>query len=362
MHNEPKPCATRRQVMTGLVAAGVMARTAPARALDQFLAEPALEPHLAITDAHQHLIDRGPSSAAGERRYLAEDFLDDVRRSGHRIEETIFIECGTRYRQGGPAEQRPLGETEYVAQIARSNAQAHPGGCALAKGIVARVDLRVGARAGELLAQHAQAAGGRLRGIRNSIAWDAYAPLAAMGLDPDLFSRTDFLEGFRELSRLGLCFDTWLFHPQIPRLTALARRFPKTTIVLNHCGHPLALGPYAGQEETVRAAWKQSMQALAECPHVNVKLGGLGPFGPLPGSGPKAHGSARLAEQWRPYIETTIELFGPHRCMFESNYPANAGTASYGATWNAFKRITAGYSADEKALLYRQTARRTYRL
>lgn len=362
MDEKPTPFTTRRQVLAGLAVAGVMARTAPALALDKPLPEPALEPHLAITDPHQHLIDHTPPVAPGERRYLAEDFIEDVRRSGHRVLETVFIECGTRYRKDGPADERSLGETEYVAQIASSRAVAHPEGCAIARGIVAKVDLRIGARAGELLARHAQAAGGRLRGIRNSIASDGYAPLAAMGLDPDLFSRPDFLEGFRALSGLGLCFDTWLFHPQIPKLTALARRFPETTIVLDHCGHPLELGPYAGHERQVRADWTASMRALAECPNVRVKLGGLGPFGPLPGDGPQAHGSVRLAEQWRPYIEPSIDLFGPQRCMFESNYPANAGTATYGATWNAFKRITASFSDDDKALLYRQTARRTYRL
>ena len=69
-----------------------------------------------------------------------------------------------------------------------------------------------------------------------------------------------------------------------------------------------------------------------------------------------------LADEWRPYIETCIEAFGPARAMFESNFPPDEATASYGATWNAFKRIAAGCSTEEKRELFAGTAARVYRI
>lgn len=65
---------------------------------------------------------------------------------------------------------------------------------------------------------------------------------------------------------------------------------------------------------------------------------------------------------WRPYIETCIALFGPARCMFESNYPPDRHAGAYATLWNAFKLIVAGCSPSEKADLFSETARRVYRI
>jgi predicted TIM-barrel fold metal-dependent hydrolase len=103
---------------------------------------------------------------------------------------------------------------------------------------------------------------------------------------------------------------------------------------------------------------------LASCPNVVVKLGGLG----MAICGFEFHkrdvlpGSEELSNAWRPYLETCIEAFGPDRGMLESNFPVDGVSCSYAALWNAFKRVTKGASAAEKAALYRDTARRFYRL
>ena len=70
----------------------------------------------------------------------------------------------------------------------------------------------------------------------------------------------------------------------------------------------------------------------------------------------------QLAAAWKPYVETSIELFGPKRCMFESNFPVDKGSCSYGNLWNAFKRLTASYTAEEKDWLYRRCAADVYKL
>jgi predicted TIM-barrel fold metal-dependent hydrolase len=72
--------------------------------------------------------------------------------------------------------------------------------------------------------------------------------------------------------------------------------------------------------------------------------------------------SSDLAALWRPYVETCIERFGARRCMFESNFPVDKMGIGYAALWNAFKRIVAGASAEDKADLFSGTARRAYRL
>jgi L-fuconolactonase len=77
---------------------------------------------------------------------------------------------------------------------------------------------------------------------------------------------------------------------------------------------------------------------------------------------PDPPSSQRPREGMRPYIETCIQAFGPQRSMFESNFPIDKGPCSYQVLWNTFKRIAAGYSADEKTALLRGAAAKAYRL
>ena len=72
--------------------------------------------------------------------------------------------------------------------------------------------------------------------------------------------------------------------------------------------------------------------------------------------------STGLALLRGPSTETCIELCGPQRCMFESNFPVEKAGVSWNTLWNTFKRITAGASAAEKTMLYSATAQRVYRL
>src|SRR5690606_18510875 len=103
---------------------------------------------------------------------------------------------------------------------------------------------------------------------------------------------------------------------------------------------------------------------VAACPNVHVKLGGLGMK--ICGFGchqrPRAPSSEELADAWRPYLVTAIEAFVPERALFGCNFPVDKESCGYGNLWNAFKRIAAGASADEKAALFHDTAVRFYRL
>jgi predicted TIM-barrel fold metal-dependent hydrolase len=207
---------------------------------------------------------------------------------------------------------------------------------------------------------------GRFRGIRHSSAYDADPEIAHMyATRPQgLLLDSTFRKGFACLAPLGLSLDAWLFHPQLPEFVDLARAFPETKIVLDHCGGPVGLGRYAGRREETFPVWKTSIQDVAKCPNVVVKLGGLAMrlLGFDFHERPKPPSSEEAAAAWRPYIETCIEAFGSERCMFESNFPPDKGQCSYQVIFNAFKRIAAPYSEAEKSALFSQTATDFYRL
>src|SRR4051812_6676258 len=323
--------------------------------------EAALEPDLPIIDPHHHFWESAPRG-----RYLLPDLLADLG-GGHNIVSTVFLECRAMYRKDGPREMAAVGEVEFVNGIAAMSASGGYGPCRVAEVIIGGGDLTVGARVRELLEAEIAVAGGRLRGIRHGVATDPderiskyvsrVVPLHQV-MDPK------FREGFAQLAPLGLSFEAWQYHPQLPDAIDLARSFPNTSIILNHVGGVLGVGPYAGRRQEVLAGWRKDIVELAKCPNVYCKLGGIGmvSFGfdfherDLPPS------SEDLAAAWRQYIEPCIEAFGVERCMFESNFPPDKQSCGYTELWNAFKRITTQASASEKTALYSGTAARVYRL
>ena len=319
------------------------------------LREDILEPALPIVDAHHHLWER-PSG-----RYLLEDLRADLA-AGHNVQATVFIQCGFAYRKDGPEELRPVGETEFIAAIA---AQAEAAGVRACAGIVGYCDFRLGERIDAVLEAHVQAGGGRFKGIRQSAGWDAVIIMTTTSPAPrGLLLDPAFRLGLGRLGKFGLSYECSLYHPQLPELTDLARAFPDQPILVNHCGGPIRIGPYRERPDEVFRAWSRDLRELAKCPNVYLKLGGQAMTirgftfheEPLPPS------SGELAAAWRPHMETCIETFGAERCMFESNFPVDKGMCSYPVVWNAYKRLAAACSADEKAALFHDTAARFYRL
>jgi predicted TIM-barrel fold metal-dependent hydrolase len=322
-------------------------------------AEAILEPELPIVDPHHHLWERRG------HRYLLPELLADTG-SGHRIEATVFVDCMAFYRAEGPAEERALGEVEFANGVAAMAASGLYGPTRACAGIVSFADLARGAAVAGTLEAMVRAGNGRFRGIRHAGAWDASPAIhnAHTRPPPGLYALPAFREGFARLAPLGLSFEAWQFHPQLPEVIALARAFPETAIVLNHVGGVLGVGPYAGRADETFTRWRGQLAELARCENVVVKLGGLGMRIGVFDFHERATppGSAVLAAAWRPWIEACIEAFGPRRCMFESNFPVDKLSTGYAVLWNAFKRLAAGASVDEKAALFSGTARRVYRL
>ena len=338
--------------------------------------EPILDPSLPIIDPHHHLWDRTTSPptpvshpfdnvARLRPRYLLNELLADMS-GGHNIVASVYLQCGSFYRSDGPAALRCVGETEFangVAAMAASGAYGEIRACA---GIVGYADLSLGDDVAEVLDAHIAAGGGRFRGVRRIGSYDPDPDVlgSLMRIDGGLFRSDRFRAGFARLAPLGLSFDAWLLEPQIPDLIDLARAFPETPIVLDHVGTPLGIASYTGRRGERFGIWRDNIRELARAPNVHVKLGGLAMAYPGFASfmaDPPAS-SSQLAAEWKPYIETCIEAFGPERSMFESNFPVDICGCSYNVLWNAFKLLAADYSPDDKAALFSATANKFYRL
>jgi predicted TIM-barrel fold metal-dependent hydrolase len=163
---------------------------------------------------------------------------------------------------------------------------------------------------------------------------------------------------------MNLSFDAWLNFWQLPELVDFAKAIPNLKIILNHIGGLNRVGPYANRDTEVLDAWRTGIAAVAECPNVSIKLGGLG--SPRAGFGwqirDKPVGSEEMAESITPILAHCIEQFGPDRCMFESNFPVDKVSYSYNVMYNAFKRFSKDYSPNERASMFHDTAAQIYRI
>ena len=320
--------------------------------------EEVIEPALPIIDPHHHFWIR-PTT-----RYTLDELLADV--AGHNVRQTVFIECSSMYRAAGPDELRVVGETEWVQGIAAQSASGGFGETRAAAGIVGSADLRLGERAAPVLEAQIAASPQRFRGIRHRAAWAEPGVIAnqSPAQPPHVLMNPDFRKGFALLRVYGLSFEAWLYHTQIGELVDLARAFPDTVIILNHLGGPLGVGPYEGKRAEIFAQWKGDIAAVAACPNVVAKVGGIQMS--INGYGwhererpPTSDDLLAANHDWYEYL---IEQFGPTRCMFESNFPVDRLSCSYTVLWNQFKKLTKGYSAADRSALFHDTAQRVYRL
>ena len=307
--------------------------------------EDALEPGLPIVDPHHHLWLRNGYN------YLIPELATDLD-CGHNVVATVFAECHSMYREKGPEAERSLGETEFVtgqAAMSASGAFGPTRACAVMFG---NVDMTLGAAIEPLLDRHIEASGVRFRGVRYSTGWDADERIRNVAPDAGMLVSTKAREAAGVLVRRGLSLDSWLYHPQLDEVSALADAFPDLTIVLNHVGSPILGGPYRGRKDEVFEDWRTRILRVGERENVFVKLGAL------PIRMPDFEGDRDVP----PGIETCIEAFGPLRSMYESNFPVQKRWCSLQVCWNAFKRISAGASDPEKRDLFAGAAAKAYRL
>jgi len=321
--------------------------------------EETLEPGLPICDPHHHFWD-GRTERMPYQRYLIHELADDIN-SGHNVRSTVFIEARSMYRPHGPEQIRPVGEVEFVQGIAAASASGIYGEGRAASAIIGAANLDLGAEVESVLEELQEASPNRFRGIRSHTGYDPHpeiesrAPQGRMA-DPN------FRTGAQALARKGLVMDITAYFHQAGEMADFARAVPDLPIIFNHIGGLLRVGPYGGRDDEVLAQWRESIDTVAACPNIFMKLGGVG----QPRYGFDWHewnrpiGSEALAEALGPLMNYCIEKFGPERCMFESNFPVDKVSFSYNVLFNAFKRLSASYSSSERAALFHDTAAGVY--
>lgn len=321
--------------------------------------EEVLLPALPIIDPHHHVWD------VPGFRYALDDYVADAG-SGHNVVATVYADCGASYRADGPVAMRPVGETEHVVGIRAESRSGRHGSIRVAEGMFGYADLTLGAEVEDVLRAHRTAGGGCFKGIRFATNWDPsddisnYKPIGRA----HVLSEPAVREGLSVLARLDLVLDSLTWFTQAADVVAAADAVPGLTIVVEHCGGPLGYGPYAGAKDENFSRWKTGIVEMARRPGMRCKLGGLmiraAAYDYLTAAAPPS--SSVLAKAWQPWIETCIELFGPDRCMFESNFPLDKIGTGWLTLWNAYKQIAVGASEDELRALFSGTAARTYHI
>jgi predicted TIM-barrel fold metal-dependent hydrolase len=323
--------------------------------------EPTLEPELPICDPHHHFWDLRPQSTPYQR-YLLHELNADIY-SGHNVRSTAFVEARSMYRSTGPEELRPVGEVEFVQGLAAASNSGVYGPSRAAAAIVGHADLKLGADVEAVLEALQAASPNRFKGIRHNVTWNT-DPSWDNRETEGILGNSRFREGAKVLADRGLSLDMMQSFPQMPEIADFAKAVPNLTIILNHIGGLSRSGIYANKDDEVIPVWREGIAAVAACPNVVVKLGGLGM--PRIGFGWHARevpiGSAELAEAMAPWLTYCIEQFGPSRCMFESNFPPDKVSFSYNVMYNAFKIMSGSYSSTERAAMLHDTAVRVYRI
>ena len=311
--------------------------------------EQALDPDLEIGDPHHPLY--GPGSV-----FYGPYSVADLRRDcgGHRVTSTVYVETQSGYRPSGSLQSMaPIGETEWVVE--------QTAGDDLVQGYIGYADLMIGDAAGDVLDAHAEAAAGRFRGVRvRDSNFNQPKP------PPGWLTSPELRRGIRQLEQRDLLLELFVLALDLPDVAQLARSCPDVTIVLDHIGTPV--GPEADPrlkgwtKAEALDRWRRDMAALAACPNVMLKLGGIGmtfvtdpaDIGPI--------SSESIAAFWGPDLRRLIELFGTGRSMFESNWPFDAHLCDLVTLWNAYKLVSRDGSPAERADLFHDTAVKVHRL
>jgi predicted TIM-barrel fold metal-dependent hydrolase len=315
-----------------------------------------------IIDAHHHLWIDPPFPQF--QTFPIEQLAAMRAATGNDMRATVFVDCRRDYLTDGPEELRPIGETRTVETEAHAAASSGGPAAGIAAAIVGQEDMRLGSGIEPVLLAHLDESPTRFRGIRHMTPWHLGMSFFDLPIDEHMLCTPAFAEGLAALAKLDLTFDAWVLSTQLRDVVELARSVPAATVVLNHAGTPLAVGPWQGRADEVFSIWRDGMAAVAGCPNVVVKLGGL----LMHVTELAPHGLDRpmtadeVATALRRHVRTVIELFEPERCMFESNFPVDGAFAGYSDLWAGFDLITADLTRAERESLFAGTAARTYRI
>lgn len=291
-----------------------------------------------IVDAHHHLCDlahsypwlEGPAEPFRyhgddrpiRRSYSLDDYLRDF--GGLRLVGSVHVENGAA---------DPLWETRWVDSVRSMSG--------LPSALVAKVDLIASDARAKLAAQ---ASFDSVHGIRDILNWHP-DPAFTHRDRADIMTDAAWLDGFSALAEYGLSFDLQVFPQQLSGAAQLAGDYPGIRIILDHAGMPIGRDPDSVLE------WRNGMAELAKRPNVVAKISALG-----------TNDHAWTITSIRPFVLDTIDIFGPDRCMFGSNFPVDSLYSSLVELYATFDELTADLSPSDRRALFAETARRVYRL
>ncbi len=298
----------------------------------------------------------------GRPDYLIEPYLPPTyaaEHGEHEIEGYVYVEASWTGR-GRLAEAE---ETRWVERMAQRYDREGPRLVA----IVAAADLRREDLA-DLLRAHREASG-RVRGIRDKLAWSLDRGVMDFAPAPNMMGDHRWRRGFASLADHDLSFDAWVYLDQANALDDLLRAEPGVRVVLDHLATPVAAGgPFSGKghdeaaQASIRGRWRDAIARLAQHPQLHVKLSGM--FMPVLGWELHRRSAPVTLEQVRdalaPFVEHAIECFGVERCMFASNFPMDKVSLSFERLYDAYRMLVASRPETEQRALFRDNALRFY--
>jgi predicted TIM-barrel fold metal-dependent hydrolase len=292
-----------------------------------------------IIDAHHHLWDleacvypwlmeRGVTRFFGnpepiQRNYLAPELRSDA--SAYELAGSVHIQVGV-----APGDE--VRETSWLSDAATRDG--------LPSALVGFCDLAAD-DAQDVLDR--QSAFPLVRGVRHIVGRSADED-AASGSDA-LLENPVWIRTLESLRERNLSFDLQLVPQQVGRMVDVLQSMPGLRVALCHCGSPW------DQSNEGLESWRKGLAKLAALPDIYCKISGLSMFD---------HNWS--VEDIRPIVESCIELFGPERCMFGSNFPVDKLHKNYTEIWQAYEEIASQYSNDQQAQLFAGTAESFYRL
>jgi predicted TIM-barrel fold metal-dependent hydrolase len=298
---------------------------------------------LDVIDAHHHLCHLSAASYPWlegppvvryhgddlplRRDYLIEDYLADAAglgALGARLGGSVHVENGAA---------DPLWESRWIDAVIAAND--------IPSVQVTKVDLAAPAARDQLTAHAALPS---VRGVRDILNWHP-DPVLTHRDRAGLLTDPAWLAGFSALRDFGLSFDLQVFPAQLRQAASLAAEHGDIPIVLDHAGMPIERDPAA------LGRWKAGLTAVAAEPNTTVKISALG-----------TNDHHWTIESIRRIVLDTIDVFGPSRCMFASNFPVDGLYSTFGELFEAFDTITEGFGPAERADLFAGTARRFYRI
>ncbi|HUX20743.1 MAG TPA: amidohydrolase family protein [Spirochaetia bacterium] len=272
-------------------------------------------------DAHQHFISYTASDYPWideQSKPLMRDFLPNELEAACRgvgVDGTVAVQA-----------RQTIEETEWLLELARGNPTI--------LGVVGWVDMRDPGLA-SILERYAGEP--HLKGVRHVLHDEA---------DDDFMLREDFCRGVGMLKRFGLTYDLLIFARHLPQTLELVRRYPGQAFVIDHIAKP-SIGEGKLEE------WLQLLRPVSECPNVFCKLSGMVT---------EARSGLWRSGILNPYIENVLELFGPDRTMFGSDWPVCTIEAGYGEVLGIVQEATATWSPVERSMIFGGTASRFYGL